>query len=224
MEEFDIIIMGCGSSTGTPSPRCILNNKFKQCKVCESSLNTSPLLNPNYRGNPSIIIKTYDDHILQIDMPKNFRENGIRWFPKHDIKYINTALLTHPHADAMFGIDDLRNFQLLNANILPKRRFIPISIYISQNTKDDMMKTFSYLFPETYENNKVFRPVANLHFHVLQDLLTFHPIYPKLKGPANNEKIPNGYYHLYDNNNEINIINNPLSSSSSSLPPFKKKK
>jgi len=47
----------------------------------------------------------------QVDAGKTMREQCIRILPQHGIKYIDTLLLTHAHADAIHGLDDIRDFQ-----------------------------------------------------------------------------------------------------------------
>jgi glyoxylase-like metal-dependent hydrolase (beta-lactamase superfamily II) len=48
---------------------------------------------------------------ILIDAGKTFRESAVRWFPPNDVKSIDSVVLTHGHADAIFGIDDLRQTQ-----------------------------------------------------------------------------------------------------------------
>ena len=50
---------------------------------------------------------------MQIDVGKTFRENAIRWYPKHGVTKLDAVLLTHGHADAILGLDDLRGLQVL---------------------------------------------------------------------------------------------------------------
>jgi phosphoribosyl 1,2-cyclic phosphodiesterase len=42
---------------------------------------------------------------------KTFSQNVLRWFPPHDVPSVDSVVLTHAHADAMLGLDDLRDVQ-----------------------------------------------------------------------------------------------------------------
>jgi len=43
-----------------------------------------------------------------IDAGKSFYEASLEHFPRHGLRTIDALLLTHGHADACFGLDDLR--------------------------------------------------------------------------------------------------------------------
>lgn len=47
-----------------------------------------------------------------IDCGKTFREVILNLFPKHGLKEVSALLLTHGHADAILGMDDLRDLQI----------------------------------------------------------------------------------------------------------------
>ena len=47
-----------------------------------------------------------------IDCGKTFREVVLKVFPKYGLKEIGALLLTHGHADAILGMDDLRDLQI----------------------------------------------------------------------------------------------------------------
>ncbi|CAN0515798.1 unnamed protein product, partial [Ectocarpus sp. 12 AP-2014] len=48
---------------------------------------------------------------VQIDTGKTWREGAIRWFPRHGVRGLDGIVLTHDHADAMLGLDDVRSIQ-----------------------------------------------------------------------------------------------------------------
>lgn len=122
-------------NTDTPSRLTTLQNQMKdKCNVSKLASMGNPIYNKNYRNNPSILI-SHSNHSNQnkkgggasggdgvgkdvveykniiIDVGKTFREGAIRWLPHHSIYSIDAIVLTHEHADAMLGLDDLRGFQ-----------------------------------------------------------------------------------------------------------------
>ena len=46
-------------------------------------------------------------HIL-IDCGKHFRESVVRWGPRYGVTGIDAIVLTHDHAGAVLGLDDIR--------------------------------------------------------------------------------------------------------------------
>ena len=45
---------------------------------------------------------------ILIDAGKDFRQSALELFPKYKLRRIDALLLTHAHADAINGLDDLR--------------------------------------------------------------------------------------------------------------------
>ncbi|CAD6205946.1 unnamed protein product [Miscanthus lutarioriparius] len=81
------------------------------CTVCSTALSLPPDRNPNYRCNTSLLVDyCHDDgthKYILIDVVKAFREQVLRWFVRHKIPSIDSIILTHEHADAVLGLDDL---------------------------------------------------------------------------------------------------------------------
>jgi len=64
------------------------------------------LSNPkNWRTRSSIHV-TMGGHRIQVDAAPEFRLQCLR----HQVEWIDTFILTHPHADHVMGMDDLRRF------------------------------------------------------------------------------------------------------------------
>eukprot|EP00977_Amphora_coffeiformis_P012292 scaffold3038_cov163-Amphora_coffeaeformis.AAC.7 len=170
-----IIFLGTGSSTGCPKPLCTMlfspkgretfsgtdqvfeemRERFRDnCHVSNKAIIGNPLHNKNYRNNPSLLIAQYDEkddrmkHII-IDVGKTFRESSLRFFPEYDINSLDAVILTHEHADASFGLDDLRGYQRVypvnKPNEMP--RTIPMKVYLSQPCLDKLSIQFPWLFP-----------------------------------------------------------------------------
>jgi phosphoribosyl 1,2-cyclic phosphodiesterase len=69
---------------------------------------------PNRRRNTSLLIqRKFSDgrtSNVVIDAGKFFYESAIQLFPKFDVRTIDALVITHAHADAVGGFDDLRDW------------------------------------------------------------------------------------------------------------------
>jgi len=100
--KVDVLCLGVGSSGGTPVLGC-------QCATCLSS---DPR---NNRLRTSAVI-TVDDRVrFLIDTGPDLRQQILRT----TIRHIDAVLYTHPHADHLHGIDDLRAFCYLQNSAIP---------------------------------------------------------------------------------------------------------
>ena len=109
--------------------------------------------NKNYRCNPSILVRfrPQGDDIhsnILIDVGKTFRESAVRWFPYHEIRSIDSVVLTHGHADSIFGIDDLRSTQ-------PRAQKRALPVYQSKECELVTRQVFSYLYPSSSESKLI---------------------------------------------------------------------
>ena len=158
---------------GTPHPYYLLHSNG-EVNVSVMAAEGNPVDNKNYRCNPSILLKyLHDDNESKniiFDVGKTFRESFIRWFPRHDIQTIDSIILTHGHADAIFGLDDIRGFQ--------KNGGSPIKVYLSEQCLKTVEKVFFYLFPteeyfrELRENNRF---VSHLDWTPIAAFQSFYP-------------------------------------------------
>lgn len=119
-----ITILGCGTSTGVPLIGC-------KCSVCRSR-------HPkNKRTRASIWVKTQGKSFL-IDTSTDLRQQALR----EKILHVDAVLYTHPHADHINGIDEMRSY-----NFLQGGQTIPI--YGNEWTIDDLIRRFPYIFQPT---------------------------------------------------------------------------
>eukprot|EP00553_Chaetoceros_curvisetus_P015507 CAMPEP_0204644532 /NCGR_PEP_ID=MMETSP0718-20130828/1553_1 /ASSEMBLY_ACC=CAM_ASM_000674 /TAXON_ID=230516 /ORGANISM="Chaetoceros curvisetus" /LENGTH=394 /DNA_ID=CAMNT_0051666139 /DNA_START=1 /DNA_END=1185 /DNA_ORIENTATION=+ len=171
----------------------------ERCKMSKFASMGDPKTNKNYRNNPSLLIShvNNDDEEEEgearsgndenrelrnviIDVGKTFREGAIRWMPHHGIFSIDGIVITHEHADAMMGLDDLRGFQQGVYGHSKNSRTHPLPLYLSNNCFETIKMTFGYLVPkpkQKIQNDdgtpKVIRHVASLDFRTVQHFQPF---------------------------------------------------
>jgi len=112
-----VIVLGCGSSVGSP----VLGKDYTNIKE------------KNWRTRSSIYISTQGKDIL-IDSGPDFRQQALN----NKIKNIDFVLYTHSHADHTHGIDDLRMYSYLRKD--------RINCYGNNYTIRDIKENFSYIF------------------------------------------------------------------------------
>uniref|UniRef100_A0A7S2R7C0 Metallo-beta-lactamase domain-containing protein n=2 Tax=Mucochytrium quahogii TaxID=96639 RepID=A0A7S2R7C0_9STRA len=135
-----VVFLGTGTSSGNPHLNCLLGLSENQaaggCDVCRKAARDGPPHdNVNYRNNPSICIK-YDGKFILVDAGKTFRNSALTWFPRRGITHLDAVILTHSHADAIFGLDDLR---------LVQPRDVPLDVFASVETFSFIEQSFPYL-------------------------------------------------------------------------------
>lgn len=115
-----LTVLGSGTSVGVPTIGC-------HCKVCQS---TDPR---DRRLRPSVCVR-WDGHVVVIDTGPDFRQQALT----HSLERLDAVLYTHPHADHVLGLDDLRPFNYNQRE--------PIPIHASAFTMDVIRHIFSYIF------------------------------------------------------------------------------
>jgi phosphoribosyl 1,2-cyclic phosphate phosphodiesterase len=116
----EIVILGSGTSMGVPTLGC-------SCSVCTS-------VDPrDTRSRPSIAVQ-WGAHTVVIDTGQDFRQQALR----ENIRQIDAVLYTHPHADHILGMDDLRPLTFQRPNGLP--------LYADDATVAVLHRIFEYTF------------------------------------------------------------------------------
>jgi phosphoribosyl 1,2-cyclic phosphate phosphodiesterase len=116
----EIVILGSGTSMGVPTLGC-------SCSVCTS-------VDPrDTRSRPSIAVQ-WSAHTVVIDTGQDFRQQALR----ENIRQIDAVLYTHPHADHILGMDDLRPLTFQRPNGLP--------LYADDATVAVLHRIFEYTF------------------------------------------------------------------------------
>ncbi|WVF66875.1 hypothetical protein IAT40_001618 [Kwoniella sp. CBS 6097] len=134
------------------------------CPCCRSAVDPDvPEGWKNKRGNTSVLVRRKDGdgeykNIL-VDVGKTFREQAGRFFPKWGVQTIDAVLLTHGHADAYFGLDDLREW------CIRQRRAIPV--YLNQPTYEAVCTAFPYMVDKTKASGG--GDVPTLQWKIIED-------------------------------------------------------
>ncbi|MDR1030902.1 MAG: MBL fold metallo-hydrolase [Treponema sp.] len=120
-----LTILGSGTSHGIPVITC-------QCPVCRSD---DPR---DKRMRSSLYIEGRAGERVVIDTGPEFRLQALR----AGITRLDAVFLTHPHADHVHGLDDLRPL----CRDLNKK---PIPVYGNRYTIEELRERFSYIFRHT---------------------------------------------------------------------------
>jgi phosphoribosyl 1,2-cyclic phosphate phosphodiesterase len=121
-----LTFLGTGTSMGVPTLGC-------DCAVCASAI--SPTGDPrNRRTRPSVLI-SWAGHNVLIDTGPDFHAQAIR----AGIRHLDAVLYTHPHADHILGLDDLRPLSFKNA---PEN----LPLYADDPTASTIERIFDYTF------------------------------------------------------------------------------
>ncbi|MBN4064615.1 MBL fold metallo-hydrolase [Dehalococcoides mccartyi] len=154
-----IVFLGTGTSEGVPRVSCLTNPDSK-CPVCPDAMNPG---SPNRRRNTSLLIQREmaDGRIsnVVIDAGKFFYESAMNWFPKFGVQTIDGLVITHAHADAVGGFDDLRDWTNNAQSTLP--------IYLRETDLDSVESLFYYLVDRSKQTGG--GGVAKLNFQTIDE-------------------------------------------------------
>jgi phosphoribosyl 1,2-cyclic phosphate phosphodiesterase len=96
-----VTILGSGTSGGVPRIGC-------HCRVCTSA-------DPRDRRRRASALLAYGERRVVIDAGPDFRAQAL----DAGIEHLDAVLLTHEHADAIGGLDELRRYNELQGGYLP---------------------------------------------------------------------------------------------------------
>ncbi|THH11772.1 hypothetical protein EW145_g440 [Phellinidium pouzarii] len=120
---------------------------------------------------------------IVIDVGKTFLASALEWFPKYGLRKIDAVLLTHAHADAMNGLDDLRGRFLFEYRTIKKKLnwWIGwtlhgdiqsyIDLYASQATFDEVRRAFPYLVSKEFASGG--GDVPEFRWHIIEEKVPF---------------------------------------------------
>ena len=115
-----ITLLGTGTSQGVPVIAC-------KCEVCRSE---DP---KDKRLRSSIMVDDGSTRIV-VDVGPDFRQQMLR----HEVDNLDAILLTHEHADHIFGLDDIRSFNWFQKS--------PMDVYCEPRVQENLKKIFNYVF------------------------------------------------------------------------------
>jgi phosphoribosyl 1,2-cyclic phosphodiesterase len=97
---------------------------------------------------------------ILIDCGKTFYTQAITWCPKYRLRRLDAVILSHGHADAMLGLDDLRAWTLGQYSIQSH-----VDVYLTADTFAAVQQVFPYLVDTTKASGG--GDVAGLQFHII---------------------------------------------------------
>ena len=118
-----LTFLGTSTSTGVPSIGC-------ECETCTSD---DPR---DKRLRVSIIIEHGGQTVL-VDTSSDFRQQALRF----GLQRLDAVLITHCHADHIFGLDDIRPLNF---------RHGALGVYANERAWPDIRRIFKYVFEPTY--------------------------------------------------------------------------
>jgi phosphoribosyl 1,2-cyclic phosphate phosphodiesterase len=123
-DTLDFTILGCGSSTGVPR----LDGDWGECDPAEPR---------NRRRRCSLLVRRHGPGgvtTVLVDTGPDVREQLL----SAAVTSLDGVLYTHPHADHLHGIDDLRGLALRNRRL--------IDVYLDEATAERAHAAFGYCF------------------------------------------------------------------------------
>lgn len=118
-----LTFLGTGTSTGVPSIGC-------ECETCTSN---DPR---DKRLRVSILIEHAGQYVL-VDTSSDFRQQALRY----GLKKLDAVLITHCHADHIFGLDDIRPLNF---------RYGALGLYANERAWVDIRRIFKYIFEPSH--------------------------------------------------------------------------
>src|SRR5947209_1319022 len=116
-------LLGTGTSTGVPSIGC-------ECETCTSD-------DPRDKRLRVSVLVEHGGRTALIDTSSDFRQQALR----QKLKWLDAVLVTHCHADHIFGLDDIRPLNFRDG---------ALGVYANERAWLDIRRIFKYVFEPTY--------------------------------------------------------------------------
>ena len=135
----EITFLGTGTSQGIPMIAC-------DCTVCRSD-------DPHDNRTRTSALLTWNGHNILIDATPELRVQCLA----NDVQRVDAVLITHTHADHIFGLDDIRRFNQSQRQ--------PIPIYAHPDHLSQLEDIFGYARADRAAGNLnlpqfLFRPIT----------------------------------------------------------------
>jgi len=195
----ELVFVGSGVSTGIP----ILGHLDGSCDTCSLSLKPNNL---NRRNNVSLLInikerkkkkekegeeETTPDVNVLIDVGKTFRDAFLNILSSRSFTHLDALLVTHDHADASAGLDEVHNLQTFTQHDGGVVCSKAVPCFLSEYTLNTMKTQFpdvikaSTIVNDTQQQPQpqvLSKPTTSLLFHLLDDTkptpFSPHPSFP----------------------------------------------
>lgn len=118
-----LTFLGTGTSTGVPSIAC-------DCETCISD-------DPRDRRLRVSVLVEHAGQTIIIDTSTDFRQQALR----QKLKHLDAVLITHCHADHIFGLDDIRPLNF---------RHGALGLYANDRAWVDIRRIFQYVFEPSH--------------------------------------------------------------------------
>jgi phosphoribosyl 1,2-cyclic phosphodiesterase len=132
-----VALIGSGNSTAVPWLRCVVN-PASSCAVCAGCV--ADPTSRNVRNNPAAVMTVaHPDGTprnILIDVGKTFRDSVRRCFPALGVSKLDAVFITHAHADAFLGLDDLRDVESRTGRL---------PVYLTAGCFEVVSRAFAYL-------------------------------------------------------------------------------
>ncbi|GAA94712.1 hypothetical protein E5Q_01365 [Mixia osmundae IAM 14324] len=159
--DLELMLMGTGTSSALPAISCLTDPDGNGCECCLSTL--KPEGKKNVRRNTGAVVRlrARDAHpperTILIDCGKTFMQSALELFPAKGLRKIDALILTHPHADAINGLDDLRGWTL--GGVIQST----MDVYCSAMTYGEVKRTYPYLVSIEHATGGGDVPALNWH-------------------------------------------------------------
>jgi phosphoribosyl 1,2-cyclic phosphate phosphodiesterase len=118
-----LTFLGTGTSTGVPSIGC-------DCETCVSK-------DPRDKRLRVSVLVEHGSETFIIDTSTDFRQQALR----SGLRHLDAVLVTHCHADHIFGLDDIRPLNF---------RHGPLGLYANDRAWADIRRIFTYIFEPSH--------------------------------------------------------------------------
>ncbi len=118
-----VTLLGTGTSTGVPSIGC-------ECETCTSD-------DPRDKRLRVSALVEHDGQSVLVDTSSDFRQQALR----QNLRRLDAVLITHCHADHIFGLDDIRPLNF---------RHGALGVYANERAWRDIRRIFQYIFEPTH--------------------------------------------------------------------------